>query len=256
MTVKRPKDLPAATSVAVGDIILIDGATGARALAATAVAKVAVGKTAAINNSLTLVGTDGTTQTFPSTSATIARTDAGQTFTGTNAFGVLTATSINGLTITTSTGTLTLANGKTAAINNSLTFAGTDGSTLNVGSGGTLTGSSSAGVFFDNLPQNSKSAAYTTVLADAQKHILHPSADTTARTFTIDSNANVPYPIGTTMTFVNQNAAGVLTIAITSDTLRFAGTGATGSRTLAANGIATALKVTATEWIISGVGLS
>ncbi len=106
------------------------------------------------------------------------------------------------------------------------------------------------------LPQNSQSAAYTTVLADAGKHILHPSADTTARTFTIDSNANVAYPIGTALTFVNQAAAGALTIAITSDTMRLAGPGTTGSRTLAANGIATALKLTSTEWIISGTGLS
>lgn len=106
------------------------------------------------------------------------------------------------------------------------------------------------------IPQNSKSAAYTTVLADANTHLLHPSADTTARTFTIDSNANVPYPIGTAITFVNQNAAGVLTIAITTDTMRLAGAGTTGSRTLAANGMATALKLTATEWIISGTGLT
>lgn len=104
--------------------------------------------------------------------------------------------------------------------------------------------------------QNSQSAAYTTVLTDGGKHILHPSADTTARTFTIDSNANVAYPIGTVITFVNQNGAGVLTIAITTDTMRLAGDGSVGSRTLAANGIATALKITSTEWIISGTGLT
>jgi hypothetical protein len=106
------------------------------------------------------------------------------------------------------------------------------------------------------IPQNSQSAAYGLVLTDGEKHILHPSADTTARTFTIPANASVAYPIGTTVTFVNQNAAGVLTIAITTDTMRLAGAGTTGSRTLAANGIATALKITATEWIISGSGLS
>ena len=106
------------------------------------------------------------------------------------------------------------------------------------------------------MPQSSQSAAYTTVLADSGKHLLHPSADTTARTFTIDSNANVAYPIGTALTFVNQNGAGAVTIAITSDTMRLAGAGTTGSRTLAANGVATALKITATEWIISGTNLT
>ena len=107
-----------------------------------------------------------------------------------------------------------------------------------------------------SIPQNSKSAAYTLVLADAGKHILHPSADTTARTFTIPANSSVAYIIGTALTFVNQNAAGVVTIAITTDTMRLAGTGTIGSRTLAANGIATALKITATEWLISGTGLT
>jgi len=109
---------------------------------------------------------------------------------------------------------------------------------------------------YSNTPQNSQSAAYTLVLADAQKHILHPSADVTARTFTIPANASVAYPIGTTVTFVNQNGAGTVTIAITTDTMRLAGAGTTGSRTLAANGVATALKVTSTEWIISGTGLT
>lgn len=106
------------------------------------------------------------------------------------------------------------------------------------------------------LPQNSQSTAYTLVLADSGKHLLHPSADTTARTFTIPANGSVAYPIGTALTFVNQASAGVLTIAITTDTMRLAGAGTTGSRTLAANGIATALKLTATEWIISGTGLT
>lgn len=111
-------------------------------------------------------------------------------------------------------------------------------------------------VGFRNIPQTSKSAAYTLVLADAGKHILHPSADTTARTVTIPANSSVPYPIGTAITFINQNGAGVLTIAITTDVMRLAGAGTTGSRTLAANGAATAVKIAATEWIISGGGLT
>ena len=107
-----------------------------------------------------------------------------------------------------------------------------------------------------NIPQNSQSAAYTLVLTDAGKQIFHPSADTTARTFTIPANSSVAYPVGTAITFINQNGAGVITIAITSDTMRLAGAGTTGSRTLAANGIATCVKVTSTEWIISGTGLT
>lgn len=107
---------------------------------------------------------------------------------------------------------------------------------------------------YSQIPQNSQSAAYTLVLADAQKHILHPTADNNARTFTIPANSSVAYPIGTAITFVNQ--INTVTIAITTDTLTLAGTGTTGSRTLAANGIATALKIANTSWIISGTGLT
>jgi len=119
---------------------------------------------------------------------------------------------------------------------------------------GTTAASWQVNTTYANIPQNSQSAAYTTTLSDAGKHILHPTADNNPRTFTIDSNANVPYPIGTSITFVNQ--INTLTIAITSDTLTQAGTGSTGSRTLSAAGIATALKLTSTSWIISGVGLT
>lgn len=177
--------------------------------------------------------------------------------------GVAAATSINKVTITApATGsTLTISDGKTFTVSNTLTLSGTDASALAIGVGGTLTGSSSAAIFYDNIPQQSKSTAYTTVLGDAQKHLYHPNADNNARTFTIDSNANVAYPIGTAITFINQGGTNTnnLTIAITADTLRLAGSGSTnttGSRTLAINGMATAIKVAATEWIISGVGLT
>lgn len=99
-----------------------------------------------------------------------------------------------------------------------------------------------------------KSADYTLVLTDAG--VLHPSADTTARTMTIPANASVAYPLFTTLTFINQNSAGVMSIAITTDTMRLSPAGSTGTRTLAANGIAVATKITTTEWIISGSGLT
>lgn len=104
------------------------------------------------------------------------------------------------------------------------------------------------------ITQNSKSANYTLVLGDAQKHILHPVADDNARTFTIDSNANVPYPTGTMITFVNE--INILTISITADTMLLAGGVLTGNRTLAAGGIATALKIHSDYWIINGTGLT
>ena len=110
-------------------------------------------------------------------------------------------------------------------------------------------------VGFRNVPQNSQSAAYTLVLADAGKHIFHPVGDNNARTFTIPANGSVAYPIGTVITFINMAAANV-TIAITSDTLTLSPAGTTGSRTLATNGSATCIKITSTQWLISGSGLT
>ncbi len=155
-------------------------------------------------------------------------------------------------------GTTQVAHNRASA---ALTLAGITLTTPDIGtpSAGALTNCTADGtnaVGFKTIPQNSQSTDYTLVLADSGKHILHPSADTTARTMTIPANSSVAYPIGTALTFVNQNAAGVMTIAITTDTMRLAGAGTTGSRTLAANGIATALKLTSTEWIISGTGLT
>jgi hypothetical protein len=105
-------------------------------------------------------------------------------------------------------------------------------------------------VGFRNIPQNSQSAAYTLVLSDAGKHILHPASDANARTYTIPANSSVAYPIGTAITFVNM-AAQVVTIAITTDTMYLSPAGTTGSRSLARYGSATALKISSTEWIIS-----
>jgi hypothetical protein len=51
-----------------------------------------------------------------------------------------------------------------------------------------------------------------------------------------------------------------VTIAITTDTMYLTGTGTTGSRTLAAHGMATAVKVSGTSssgvWYINGSGLT
>ena len=111
------------------------------------------------------------------------------------------------------------------------------------------------GIGYINIPQNSQSAAYTLVAADAGKHIFHPSTDATARTFTIPANGSVAYPIGTAISFVNMTSQ-VVSIAITTDTMYLAGTGTTGTRSLAQYGTATALKIESNKWIISGAGLT
>lgn len=129
-----------------------------------------------------------------------------------------------------------------------------NGGALGTPSSGTLTNCTGGSADKAAVPLSSKTAAYTTVLGDANTTILHPSSDNNARTFTIDSNANVAYPTGTMITFVNR--VNTVTIAITSDTMYLAGAGTTGSRTLAAHGVATAIKTGSTEWVISGTGLT
>jgi hypothetical protein len=109
-------------------------------------------------------------------------------------------------------------------------------------------------VGFRNTPVNSQSADYTLVLADSGKTIFHPVADDNARTFTIPANSSVAYAVGTVVTFVN--LINTVTIAITDDTMYLANDGATGSRTLAEYGMASAMKVDSTSWIISGNGLT
>jgi hypothetical protein len=104
--------------------------------------------------------------------------------------------------------------------------------------------------------QVSWSNAYTFVISDAGDQYYHPSADTTARTWTIPANSSVAFLVSTKIEIVNDCSAGALTIAINSDTLEWFPTGTTGSRTLAACGIATLTKITSTEWAITGVGLS
>lgn len=69
----------AATATSINKVAITAPAT-------SATLTIANGKTLTANHSLTLAGTDSTTMTFPSTNATIARTDAAQTFTGNQTF--------------------------------------------------------------------------------------------------------------------------------------------------------------------------
>lgn len=199
------------------------------------------------------------------TTSGIGVTNAGRTLTDTTSSGTVAAAYTNvlgGNTIAASSsttftdyGSLYLgspANGTNVTITNSYSLI-TAGA-VKVGGAVVPATNTVNSVGYTGMPGNSQSAAYTTVAADAGKVILHPSTDNNARTFTIDSNANVPYPIGTVITFVNM--VNTVTIAITSDTLVLASAGSTGSRTLAVNGIATAIKVASTTWLISGNGLT
>lgn len=149
--------LGAATATSINNLT-ITSSTGTLTIAAA--------KVVTLNNALTLAGTDSTTITFQGTDTYVGRattdTLTNKTFntagtgnvfqingvgitantgTGSNVLatspalttpniGVATATSINNLTITSSTGTLTIAAAKVVTLNNTLTLAGTDSTTI------------------------------------------------------------------------------------------------------------------------------
>ena len=130
-----------------------------------------------------------------------------------------------------------------------------DGTNLNYNTAQILT-TGTIGTYANlGIPQNSQSAAYTTVASDAGWCIFHPASDANARTFTIAANASVPYTLGTVIQFINMSTQAV-TIAINSDTLTWAQGGATGSRTLAQYGVANCIKIATTQWLLTGTNVT
>lgn len=107
-------------------------------------------------------------------------------------------------------------------------------------------------VGFLGSPQIADQDDYTLALADSGGHYYHVSG--TPHTLTIPANGSIAFPIGTVIAIVNENGAGNITLAITSDTLRWGAS--TGSRTIAANGTATLIKVAATVWRLTGDGIT
>lgn len=92
--------------------------------ATSATLTIANGKTLTASNSITLAGTDATTMTFPSTNASIARTDAAQTFTGTQTFAGAVVGSVQALSGAGAVNVTTLTTAFTStATGNALTLA-------------------------------------------------------------------------------------------------------------------------------------
>lgn len=109
---------------------------------------------------------------------------------------------------------------------------------------------------YRGAPQNLQNVNYTLVIGDRGLDITHGSGGGAGDVYTIPNNATVAFAIGTMISFTNLDANSIQIAIQAPDTLTVAAAGTTGTRTLAQNGVATAKKVTATGWLIYGVGLT
>jgi hypothetical protein len=168
-------------------------------------------------------------------------------------------TSVGTLTALTVSGNLTaanlignFANGTTdisiPTANGNINFdIGGTANVFVIAAGGSITSANVVdAVGYKGIPQNSQTSQYTLALTDIGKHI-----SITTGGVVVPANGSVAFPIGATIVLFN-NSASTQSVSITTDTLRQAGTTNTGTRTLAAYGVATLIKVASTVWVISG----
>ena len=215
---------------------------------------------------ITLAGTSTVFVTYPaeksvnldaSGNATVnINGTVGATTANTGAFTTATAstsvTSPLAIGGTTASSTLTVQSTSGVGTSDALIFkTGSQVEQFRILTGGGITSAALVdAVGYKGLPQNSKTASYTLALTDMGKMI-----NTTTGGVVIPANGSVAFPIGSTVIIYN-NSASNQTISITTDTMYLAGTATTGSRTLAQRGLATVVKVTATNWVISGGGVT
>tara|TARA_R100000030_G_scaffold96043_1_gene83905 strand:- start:1156 stop:2202 length:1047 start_codon:yes stop_codon:yes gene_type:complete len=98
------------------------------------------------------------------------------------------------------------------------------------------------------IPQNSQTSAYTLVVDDIGKHV-----SITTGGVTIPSGV---FSAGDAISIYNNSGSDQTITQGASVTLRLAGDGTTGNKTLATYGLCTVLCVASSEFVIAGTGLS
>ncbi len=217
-----------------GSITSVSNADGTLTISPTTgavVASLALGHA----NTWSALQTFGTNISIGGTTATGA-TGTGNIVFGTSptlvtpTLGAATATSINGLTLTASTGTLSITNAKTLAATNTLTFSGTDGSTLNIGTGGTL-----------------GTAAYTASSAYEVPLTFSTGLTRTTNTITVNTSQNIS-------TLSNLTSNGIVTTSGGTGALSVTATTGSGSVVLGTSPTISGATLTTTS--VNGVTLT
>lgn len=201
------------------------------------------GKTFAVQNTVTLAGTDSTTMTFPSTSATIAGLSISQSFTGANTF-------YNSTGQTFGTGTSTQDGfivGGRAGGSSSYRITFTPG-TLSASRTVTFPdGGGNYTVGYLNIPQSGsdKTTSYSLATTDVGKFVgVGASGSITI--------PDATFAAGDVISLFN-NTTGNITITCSITTAYIAGTDADkATMTLATRGVATILFLSGTVCVVSG----
>lgn len=124
--------------------------------------------------------------------------------------GAATATSINKITITApaTSAVLTIADGKTLTVSNTLTFTGTDASSVNFGTGGTVSYAAASGVVWNSVAGTTQTAAINNgyVIANASQ-----------TTVTLPTTA----ALGSVVGIAGLGAAGFVLAAGAGQTIKF-----------------------------------
>lgn len=102
----------------------------------------------------------------------------------------------------------------------------------------------------------SMASNYTTVAADVERTIYLPVGSSNGYTWTIASNSSVPYPIGTTIQFINDATSTIVTLSAKDATFAWTGFPTTSAtRNLSGIGSAVATKVTTSRWVLDGTNI-
>ena len=121
---------------------------------------------------------------------------------------------------------------------------------ITISSTSTITGSvvSDTSGNLRDIPQNAKSSAYVLVIGDAGKHVSISSGGVTV-------NSGI-FSAGDAVSIYNNSSSAQTITQGSSVTLRLAGVGTAGNKTLAAYGLATVLCIASNEFVVAGTGVS